>query len=225
MKHRFFVDHGLSPGATVALGKDESHHARVLRVRDGEEVEVFDGLGNNFVARYESQEAVHLLRAGANRETPAPIHLAMAVIQLEKFELVLQKATELGAQSITPLLCDRTEVRPERYQGKSERWRKIVFEAAKQSGRSRIPLVNVPSKFDELMDRDGIRVVFDADCEAANAWQPEKTATLFIGPEGGWSERELALARANGASFERLGPRRLRAETAAIAAMTIVALR
>src|SRR5207249_4660192 len=100
-----------------------------------EEVEVFDGRGAGFFGVYES-DAVRLTAPAPNREPKIAIHLAMAIIQIEKFELVLQKATELGVRSIIPMITERVEVRPERYRGKHDRWRKIVFEAVKQSGRT-----------------------------------------------------------------------------------------
>lgn len=221
MRHRFFVTHDFSPETVVTLEGDERHHAHVLRIREGEEVELFDGRGNNWIARYESTDAIHLLREGENRERPAAVQLAMAIIQLDKFELVLQKGTELGVHTFIPLVTDRIEVRPERFRGKTERWQKIVFEAVKQSGRSRIPTVEAPATFDEVIARPGTKLVFDADTEPTT--DDRQPMTLFIGPEGGWSERELALARESGAAFQRLGPRRLRAETAAIAAVALFA--
>jgi 16S rRNA (uracil1498-N3)-methyltransferase len=224
MKHRFHVPDALKSGTTIALDAEERHHARVLRVREGEEVEVFDALGKNYLARFESPDAIHVLSETENREPRTENHLATSIIQLEKFEFVLQKCTELGVRSFIPLITDRMEVRVERLRGKEERWRKIVLEAVKQSGRSQIPVIEPPTKFDDAIARAGAKIIFDADAESATG-QPGNPATLFIGPEGGFSERELQLARASGAAFERLGPRRLRAETAAIVALAIVAAR
>jgi 16S rRNA (uracil1498-N3)-methyltransferase len=223
MKHRFFIDAHLAAGATIALSRDEQHHARVVRVRDGEEVEVFNGRGASFVAKY-SAEGLQLIAPAPDREARAAIHLAMAIINLDKFDIVLQKATELGVRSIIPLVTDRVEIRPERYRGKAERWRKIVFEAVKQSGRSVIPIVEEPRTFEEVIKRDCPKILFDADAEPAT-WQPGNSATLFIGPEGGWSENELRLAGEHGCTFERLGVRRLRAETAAIVATALITAR
>jgi len=95
-----------------------------------------------------------------------------------------------------------------------------VFEAVKQSGRSRIPRIETPEKFDVGIARPGTNIVFDADAEPGTA-KAGGPATLWIGPEGGWSERELDLARRANAHFRRLGPRRLRAETAAIVALAL----
>jgi 16S rRNA (uracil1498-N3)-methyltransferase len=224
MKHRFHVPDALKSGTTIALDAEERHHARVLRVREGEEVEVFDALGKNYLARFESAESIAILRETENREPRTENHLAASIIQLEKFEYVLQKGTELGVRSFIPLITDRMEVRVERIRGKEDRWKKIVLEAVKQSGRSQIPTIELPTKFDVAITRAGSRIVFDADAPTPDR-PAAAPATLFIGPEGGFSERELELARKSGASFERLGPRRLRAETAAIVALAIVAAR
>ena len=220
MNHRFFVPDGIETGATIQLPDEERHHARVVRVREGEEVEVFDAKGNNFVGVFR-EGRVEIKEATGNRETATPITLAMSIIQLDKFELVLQKATELGVASITPLITDRMELRIERVRGKEERWQKIVLEAVKQSGRSRIPPIEQPVKFDDAIRREGSKIVFEAGAPASTTENRQPT-TLFVGPEGGFTERELALAKQNAAILQSLGPRRLRAETAAIAAVCFV---
>jgi 16S rRNA (uracil1498-N3)-methyltransferase len=222
MRHRFFSATELASGATVELTSDERHHARVVRVRDGEEVEVFNGRGNGFFGVYQN-DVIRLTTPAPDRESPVAVHLAMAVIQLEKFELVLQKATELGVRSIIPMVTERVEVRPERYRGKQERWRKIIFEAVKQSGRTRIPDLEEPVEFKDVIAREGLKIVFDADAPATQS--PSNPATLLIGPEGGFSDDELQAARDRGCAFDRLGPRRLRAETAAIVAAAIITAR
>lgn len=223
MKHRFFIDADLVSGTTVTLSRDEQHHAHVVRVRDGEEVEVFNGRGISFVAKY-SADGLLINDPAPDREARTALHLAMAIINLDKFDIVLQKATELGVRSIIPLVTERVEIRAERYRGKAERWRKIVFEAVKQSGRSVIPTIEEPAPFGDVIRRAGLKILFDADAEPAT-WQPGDPATLFIGPEGGWSEDELRLAGENDCAFARLGVRRLRAETAAIVATALVTAR
>lgn len=224
MRHRFFIDADLASGSALMLSRDEQHHAHVVRVREGEEVEVFNGRGASFAAKYFSSGSLQLMAPAPDREARGALHLAMAIINLDKFDIVLQKATELGVRSIIPLITERVEIRRERYLGKAERWRKIVFEAVKQSGRSVIPVVDEPAPFGEVVKREGLKIVFDADSEPATG-QPGTPTILFIGPEGGWSENELRLARAHGCAFERLGTRRLRAETAAIVATALVSAR
>lgn len=223
MKNRFFVNADFAAGQRIDLKDEEVHHARVLRVREGEAVEVFNGRGVAFDATFEPPGTVVMKSAIDSRERATPIHLAMSIINLEKFELVLQKATELGVASITPIESDRGEIRPERYKGKMDRWKKIIFEATKQSGRSRIATLADPLPFLEAIARPGLKVLFDADTPPCDAVSGE--ATLFIGPEGGWSEEELDAARKAGFVFQQLGPRRLRAETAAIVAVALASLR
>lgn len=227
MRHRLFVE---SIAPSLEITGDEFHHAvRVARVKQGEEVEVFDGRGHAAHGRVveigRDALRIDVDREVESRESPLRITLAAAIIQLDKFELVLQKATELGVAAIVPLLTDRIEVRPERFRGKAERWEKIVFEAVKQSGRSVVPKVNEPTQFDEAVKKDGLKIVFDADEQPGTAPERVDEVTLLIGPEGGWSEREIAVARESRCLFQRLGPRRLRAETAAISAVAIIAAR
>lgn len=231
MRHRFHVPLPLAEGATIPLQGDELHHAtRVVRVHVGEEVELFDGSGATFsgivetATRDETRVRV-VKRIESHRESPLALTLAMSIIQLEKFELVLQKATELGVQRIIPLVTDRIEVRAERYRGKAERWERIIFEAVKQSGRAVVPQLETPADFAKAIEREGAIVLFDADIEPTTMPTTLSSATIFIGPEGGWSEEELSLARDRKAIFQRLGPRRLRAETAAIVAAAILTAR
>jgi 16S rRNA (uracil1498-N3)-methyltransferase len=228
VRHRVFVKEIVRP--SIEIAGEEFHHAvRVVRLREGEEIEVFDGRGGAARGRVGtiSRDALRIDVAAdiASRESNVKVHLAAAIIQLDKFELILQKATELGAATITPLITDRIEIREERYRGKRERWDKIVLEAVKQCGRAVIPPVNDPTHFDDVAKKDGPRIVFDADEEPDVAPERIGEATILIGPEGGWSEREIAIARETRCLFQRLGPRRLRAETAAIASLAIIASR
>jgi len=224
MRHRVYVD-SLAPVVTVA--GDEFHHAiRVVRARAGEEIELFDASGKMARGTIEAIEGnyatVRIDKELPSRESKLDVHLAMAIIQLEKFELVLQKATELGVRSIIPLITDRLELRKERFAGKMERWQKIVFEAVKQSGRSVAPRLEEPQPFATVVARDGAKLFFDAD-ETPSTWPASLSAvTVFIGPEGGWTHDEVTLARSHGCVFARLGPRRLRAETAAIVACAVI---
>jgi 16S rRNA (uracil1498-N3)-methyltransferase len=223
MRHRIHVAERPAIGTTIAITGQEFHHAaRVGRVHAGEAVEIFDGRGFAAAGKIDAVAndslTVRIEAAIDSRESPLDLRLAMSVIQLERFELVLQKATELGVRTIIPVVTDRVEVRPERYRGKMERWEKIVFEATKQCGRAVIPNIEPPAPFREVIAREGARILFDADAEPS-APPKSDSVTLFIGPEGGWSDEELALAREHGAAFQRLGPRRLRAETAAIVAV------
>jgi 16S rRNA (uracil1498-N3)-methyltransferase len=226
MRHRIFVE--LIEPRTVVAGEEFHHSIRVVRARVGEEVELFDSRGNAARGTIESIERDRAtVVAGEtlpSRESPLALHLAMAIIQLDKFDLVIQKATELGVRSIIPMITARVDLRPERYSGKAERWERIAFEAVKQSGRTAVPTIAQPLPFAAVVQRTGIRVLFDADAPADPLPEAQE-ATLLVGPEGGWTEEELDEARAAGCLFQRLGPRRLRAETAAIAGTAILASR
>jgi 16S rRNA (uracil1498-N3)-methyltransferase len=229
MRHRFHANGTLLIGSRVVLAGEEMHHARVTRLREGEEIELFDGKGRTAMGRLVGLESsgweVEIVGDAPIRESPRKIVLAMAVINLDRFELVLQKATELGVVEIVPLLTDRLEIRPERFAGKGDRWRKIMLEAVKQCGRSAIPTLAENASLSKVLLRPGTKIVFDADHAAARPAEVLDPLILLIGPEGGWSDEELRLAEASGASFEHLGPRRLRAETAAIVATALIGFR
>jgi 16S rRNA (uracil1498-N3)-methyltransferase len=227
MRHRIYTRDPLT-GLVTIRGEELHHAARVVRVREGEEVELFDGEGqaaSGIVQSIEREQMiVRVEKPIDSRESPIAIDLAMSIIQLEKFELVLQKATELGVRSIIPMTTDHIEVRPERYRGKHQRWEKIIFEATKQSGRSIIAKLEAPTTCDEVLQRDANKILFDADAPTQHSALSTQHL-LLIGPEGGWTQRELDLAREHGCAFARLGPRRLRAETAAIVACVMCASR
>lgn len=231
MRHRFFLSSELPIGALVELSGSEFHHAvRVSRIRVGEEIELFDGAGVGTVAVVRSigdrSLGAEILTAADSRESEIGISLVLGLIALDRFELVLQKGTELGVRSFTPLVCDHGEIRPERVAGKRSRWEKIVLEAVKQCGRSRIPRIAEPQSLEEALNEPRRRILFDAEADGRflGSWPVSEDVALFIGPEGGWSERELDLARGAKCWIRSLGPRRLRAETAAIAATVVVSL-
>jgi 16S rRNA (uracil1498-N3)-methyltransferase len=255
-------------GARVVLSEEESRHLRdVLRLRAGDEAYVFDGEGREF-ACIVSESGGRSSEAGARREgaklevrgraepprpeSPLELTLAIALLKGEKFDLVVQKATELGAHAIVPVLTKRADVRPrdERNAGRRverdagrrvERWRRLALEAAKQSGRARVPTVSTPVAFDNLVAHDakpvaselrlvagephakGLRVLFTERSGVGlyslnaegNAARPDALVAL-VGPEGGWDDEELTHAREHGWTLVTLGGRTLRAETAAI---------
>jgi len=229
MRLRFFCAPIPPPKGLIELSGDELRHARVTRLREAEEVELFDGKGGAARGRAVSVSAarvtIEVEESISGREAPLHIELAMALIQNEKFELVLQKACELGAVRIIPLITARSEVRLERTTSKQERWRKILQEAVKQSGRSAVPALDAPTPFASALVAGSSSFFFDADEPPSSLPHSVSSARIFIGPEGGWSTEEIKVARDAGAYFQTIGPRRLRAETAAIAAMVIVGAR
>lgn len=229
MRNRFYLPIDLAPGAIVQLAGDEMHHAaRVHRTQIGEEVELFDGKGRAVLAAVrdigkESMDLEILSTVAESREAGVALELAMSLIQPEKFELVLQKGTEIGVRTFLPLITSRTDVKPERIRGKAERWEKILLEAAKQSGRSMIPEIERAAPIEQALARPGTNVLLDPSGDAAPP--VGDSIRLFIGPEGGFSDEELESARSMSVSIWSLGPRRLRAETAAIAAAAMLLLK
>lgn len=231
-------------GAEVTLSEEESRHLRdVLRLRAGDEAYVFDGEGREFACVVSDaggrREAARLEVRGPaeppSPESPLRLTLAVALLKGEKFDLVVQKATELGASRVAPVLTKRADVRPrdERDTAKRvERWRRLALEAAKQSGRARVPAVEPPAAFDTFVAH-GVphaaapRVLFaergggGLDSLAASGGRL-KELTALVGPEGGWEDEEVERARQQGWAVVTLGGRTLRAETAAVAVCALL---
>ena len=225
-----------TPGQ-VTLSEEESRHLRdVLRLRAGDEAYVFDGEGREFacvVADAGGRRGGARLEVRGSAEPPSPesaldLTLAAALLKGEKFDLVVQKATELGAARVVPVLTRRADVRlrDERDASKRvERWRRLALEAAKQSGRARVPSIAEPQEFAAHAAAPGgglLRVMFaergggGLDALRAAADSPPPAVSALVGPEGGWDDEEIGLARARGWAVVTLGGRTLRAETAAI---------
>ncbi len=205
-----------------------AHHARVARVGVGEPVEVLNLLGEVAIGRLSAWEGT-TCRVAVDRvvrergEPPEPLVLALAVLHTSAFDWAVEKATELGASAVVPVLSERVQGRL--HERRVERWRRMAEAAVAQCGRSRPPTVSDPVPFRSVLDRAaGLRLL--ADPGVAGAGEPLVTGgqgvTVLVGPEGGFTEDEVAAAR--GVSFGglRLGPRTLRAETAAVAALVAV---
>ncbi|HVT45297.1 MAG TPA: RsmE family RNA methyltransferase [Thermoanaerobaculia bacterium] len=228
MRNRFFIESPLIPGEIVRLTGEELHHAvRVARCRDGESVELFNQDAVNATAVIRALASDHaeltVMAIEPSREPARSIELAVALIHPDRFELVLQKGCELGVSRFIPMSTARTEVRAERVAGRLQRWKKIILEATKQSGRSRCAAITPVVPLAQALSVEGIKVLFDAEAGGDAVVSPTAGVRLFIGPEGGWSDEELRLARDAGCLMRSLGPRRLRAETAAIAAVVLAA--
>jgi 16S rRNA (uracil1498-N3)-methyltransferase len=221
---------------SVRLSADEARHARnVLRLQRGDEVYVFNGEGREYrcvIAQIERESAqLDLIEQvePAGPESPLHLTLAVALLKGEKFDLVVQKATELGVSRIVPVVTARADVRPsdaDDSRRRVTRWQRIALEAAKQSGRARAVEVSEPVAFDSLITNpahDGeLRLMF---AERAGTSFDELLTSLesrsanliaLVGSEGGWTDEEIASARASGWKTVTLGGRILRAETAAI---------
>ncbi len=235
-RHRFYAPPSPLSNAQITLDPEESHHlARVLRLAEGARVFVFDGAGAEYeceVARV-SKPAVELAvltRLTDEVESPLPLTLGQALIKGDKFDWVVQKATELGVTRIVPLMTEHSDVRKmeERAEQRLQRWRRIALEAVKQCGRRRLVEIIEPvsaMKFFEVADEQA-RWIFSERGgrslrEMAIECAPSPSVTLTIAPEGGWSDAELESAVSHGFISIHLGRRILRTETAAIAAVAL----
>lgn len=234
-RHWFFLD-GMrgEPGTRVDLTPISHQLRRVLRLDAGAVITLLDGSGAAFPTRIESlasgEAAGTVLRSAAALGEPSvELTLYQCVPKGDRFTWILQKGTEIGVTRFAPVISSRTVVRPaERLLAKYERWRAIVREAAEQSRRGRIPVIEEPLHWAEALERVrglGLFAWEEADGNRAN-WQTraaDSTAvSLLVGPEGGIAKEEAAAAQAMGWLPVSLGPRVLRSETAAIAAAALV---
>ncbi len=231
--HRFHVP-AAAPGARIALPDHTAHHAReVLRLRAGALVRVFDGHGAEFDAVLDQVgkrgvQAHVVGRVEPRPESPLSIVLAVSPLKGDRMELVVQKATELGVSEIWPVVTARTDAaaRPALQGTRQERWEKVASGAAEQSGRAVVPHVASTLTLDELLVAPlaGRRIAFVETPGARGVrLEPRPTAALaLVGPAGGFEPWEIE--RLHAADFESasLGPRVLRAETAAVAAVAIL---
>jgi 16S rRNA (uracil1498-N3)-methyltransferase len=209
------------PGESVELPAGEAHHVlKVLRGRGGDIVEVVDGEGRLLTAELRGGgEALVLDELSSPDGTDAEVSLYQAVPKGGRMDLLVEKATEVGARRIVPLLTERGVVNPRG--GKVGRWRRVAEAAARQSLRLGVPEIEEPLRFEEAIAHAGDDGVL---LHNAPGLRPVEavvgiSASLFVGPEGGWGEGELRLAEEAGIAFGGLGPYRLRSETAGIVAV------
>lgn len=229
---RFFADAELRAGAMALLPEDAAHHAvHVLRLREGEEVTLFNGRGGEYAGRIAAIERLRvtvdvLAHRAIERESPLAVTLVQGVSAREKMDFTLQKATELGVAALQPVIAARSvgRVAGERAEHKRAHWQRVVIAACEQCGRNRVPQVLPPVKLDEYCRRadsaDGLLLSADAllGLRAAAA-RLKGAVALAAGPEAGFSAEEEAMLVEAGFVPVRLGPRVLRTETAALAAL------
>jgi 16S rRNA (uracil1498-N3)-methyltransferase len=232
MISRFHCPFPLSPGAIVDLPPEAAHHAmRVLRLDIGDTIQLFDGRGGEWSGR--------LLTVGktvavaleffdeVDREPPLSVTVAQALPAADKMDWILQKGVELGAAAYRPIVARRSVVRlsGERLTRRVEHWRNVVVASCEQCRRNRVPTVaepvDLPRFLGEAPAQNDIRLILapGADLRLAELPRPTGRVTLLIGPEGGFEESELVAAELAGFRAVSLGPRVLRTETAAAAAL------
>lgn len=232
---RIHFDRPLSAGAIVSLSESAAAHvSRVLRLGPGDELTLFDGRGGEYPAMIvDARGIVVRVQAGecrtVERESPLSLALVQGVSRGERMDWVVQKATELGVAEIIPVLTERSVVKLNASQAerKREHWLGIAISACEQCGRNRVPQIHTPVDFATwLVPAHGaLRILLDVSGgNALESLQPHQQVTLLIGPEGGLSNTERDAALAAGFRALRLGPRTLRTETAAIAALAALQL-
>ncbi|MDO3387580.1 16S rRNA (uracil(1498)-N(3))-methyltransferase [Gilvimarinus sp. SDUM040013] len=230
---RVFTDQPLCTGTTVELADEAAHYVnRVLRMGEGREIELFNGEGGAYlgaltkIGKKTATVAVNQF-CSDDKESALGIELAIGLSRGERWDTVLQKATELGVRRIVPLTTERCEVKlkGDRLAKKWQHWRQIIISACEQCQRNRPPqLAPLTPLQDYLASATGDYkfVLHHRDSQSLPQGAQPASAALLIGPEGGLSDAEIATAQANGFSALTLGPRVLRTETAPLAAISIL---
>jgi 16S rRNA (uracil1498-N3)-methyltransferase len=233
---RFHVEIPLGPamiGETIPLPAAAAHHAvRVLRFAAGDALTLFDGAGGEYaalLARVERGQAHVRIESfdPVERESPFVVTIAQAIAANDAMDFALRKSVELGATALQPIVCERSAPLPsgERGDKRLAHWRGIAEAACEQCGRNRIPPVQAPLAWSEWLGRwrgTGIMLVPRATAVLASLPRPASPIALAIGPEGGFTEREISAAEQAGWQAVSFGPRVLRTETAAVAALAAV---
>ena len=235
MTRRRFIANLWTPTTATLTGDQATHLARVLRAEPGQ---IYDVVANGFLHRAEiatvTDAEVHfLLHEELESDSALPLHLLLAVFKFDHMEWAIEKATELGIARITPILARRTEKHLAQSASKRvERWRRIALEASKQSRRTTIPEIADPIPLRQALEQEQspTRILLSETEQAtsitaallkAKSSSQETDTALAIGPEGGWTSEEMSLFTQHQWQPVTLGPRILRAETAAIAAIAI----
>lgn len=233
---RFFCDTPLSADARIALPPALAHHAlRVLRLRAGDAVVLFNGQGGQYPAVLDIEGQTGFARLGAfdpyEAELAGRITLAQGLPAGGKMDWVVEKAVELGAARVCPIAAQRSvlQLTGPRLDKRAAHWQRIAQSAAEQCGRNRLMAVDAPRTLIEWLTQpaDGPRLLChpqatDDLADRLGAAPDLRSLTLLVGPEGGWSDQELAVARAAGVQAVRFGSRVLRAETAGLALISAV---
>jgi 16S rRNA (uracil1498-N3)-methyltransferase len=233
--NRIFCEGPLTVGGEVKLPAAGAYHvARVLRMREGAPLILFDGIGGEYQAEItlvngDAVSARLMHQTPGTAESPLKVTLVQGVSRSERMDWTLQKATELGVTSIAPVLSARSVVRLDEKQAakKQAHWQAIVIGACEQCGRTRVPNVPTPlplRNYFANVKKEGLRLVLSPSAPgslAGLASLPNKVE-LLIGPEGGLDDDELNAARTAGFTPVRLGPRVLRTETAAVVALSVL---
>jgi 16S rRNA (uracil1498-N3)-methyltransferase len=222
MSERYYINLPLHPGNVELTGPEAHHLATVCRLRAGDAVCLFNGDGREYPARIDAvaRKSVQLTILGVEepqRELPFTLEVAAPVPKGDRGQFLMEKLTELGVTSFVPLLCERTVIHPR--EGKLDKLHRYVIESSKQCGRNRFMQIVEPASWESYCNaaKAGDVCLLAHPGEEALAMPTAASARIAIGPEGGFTEAEIARARAAGWRLVSLGPRMLRIETAALA--------
>lgn len=229
---RIYYPHPLQTGELITFDKEISHYlAQVLRLKNDFSIILFNGMGgeyhaNFFLDRKKSQASI-LSFDNVSRESVLKLHLGQGLARGDRMDYAIQKATELGVTSITPLITKFCSVKlaEERTPKRLLHWQNIAISASEQSGRTQVPIIHPPLPLDQWIQQsfEGLSLLFELNSDLSlNKIEPENTIRLAIGPESGWDESEALLMIAQGFKACSLGPRILRTETAGVAAISIL---
>ena len=233
---RIYCDQTLHAGGHLTLSKEASRHIQVLRMQPGQTVHLFDGHGGEYEANITQIGRQHVdvvvgLHTAVEREASHAVHLAVCMPANERMDWLVEKAVELGVASITPLMSQRNVVKlsGERAEKKQAHWQAVAVAACEQCGRNLVPTIALPLSLSswlkgfESTSHSAQRFVLSLQATTATMAEPTAAAPnatwILSGPEGGLTAQEEALAIALGWAPLSLGPRVLRAETAALAAL------
>ncbi len=236
MKTRLFVSGPLINDAELVVEGDRARYlGRVLRLRVGDEITVFNGEGPEWSATIgamtKNTATLHIGDAHeAGTESPLKIHLVQGISRGERMDFVVQKATELGVKRITPVLTEYGVVKLDeaRREKRRDHWQSVAAAACEQSGRTRLPLIDTPTALKTWFASKPAEIDAEliltpgATSSLASIGTPRTKICLLIGPEGGFSETEYEDAAISGFTAVSLGPRVLRTETAAVAALSVL---
>jgi 16S rRNA (uracil1498-N3)-methyltransferase len=227
MTPRVYLDVPLGEAGEVSLEDAPAHHlARVLRLREGDALTVFDGRGGEWDAEFIGKRRVRLRAfSDVERESPLHITLVQGVSSGERMDYTIQKAVELGVAVVQPLLAKRGVVRLEgtRASARVDHWRKVAIAACEQCGRNRIPEVMPLLDFHQYRPpEEGLRLLLSAQGRSIREMKVDTAATIAAGPEAGFAPEEQAGLERAGFVKASLGPRILRTETAALAALAAI---
>lgn len=232
--NRLYVDQALATGREVVLNEDQAHYAgRVRRLRPGDRLRLFNGDGGEFEATVESVARRRFVVAvgdyvALEAESPLRITLLQGISRGDRMDFVIQKATELGVHRISPVTTERSVVKlgPEKLEKRARHWARIAQSACEQCGRNRVPVIDEAADLPARLRAEecGQRLLLHRGSDKALGSIAPGTGAieLLIGPEGGLTEAERELASASGFTACTLGPRILRTETAAIAALAVL---